>query len=241
MKFAVCDDDKVFRNELKDNLIEYSDISKISIDIDGFSCAEDLLNSPCFYDIVFLDVEMEDLNGIDAGIKLKEKYPNTLIIVITAFDGYLDDAFRINAFRFLSKPLDRDRLYKAVDYALEKLRNETIIIYDSVTSQNIKINSRDIILIEIDRKKTKIVTINGIFLSNENISYWRNKLSDISFVNPHSSYIVNLNYSIQHTRKQLVLARKDINGNILDRYTVAVAPKKQAEIKKLFFDFVERR
>ncbi len=241
MRFAICDDDIVFRNNLNTALGDYAKYARIQLETDEFSCAEELLGSKSIYDIILLDVEMDGLNGIEAGIKLKQTHPNTLIIVITAFDGYLDDAFRINAFRFLSKPLDFDRLYKAIDYALEKLTNETIIFYDTATGQNIKLSSKDIILVEISRKKTKVVTNNGIYFSNESISFWKIKLTGISFVCPHSSYICNLDYSIQHTRTELVLAKKDDNGNILERYSVSIAPKKQTEIKKKFFELVERR
>jgi len=101
--------------------------------------------------------------------------------------------------------------------------------------------TNDIIYLEIAKKKTKIVTVNDTYYSNEKISEWKNRLNGISFVCPHSSYIANLDYSINHTRTLLVLAKKDIDGNIIERYEINIAPKKQAEIKRLFFYVLERR
>ena len=66
-------------------------------------------------------------------------------------------------------------------------------------------------------------------------------MNGISFVCPHSSYIANLDYSIRHTRTLLVLAKKDLDGNIVEKHEINIAPKRQAEIKKLFFYVLERR
>ena len=116
-----------------------------------------------------------------------------------------------------------------------------IVFYDVQSGQDVRIYSNDIIYIEIVKKKTKIVTVNDTYYSNEKISYWKNRLNAISFVCPHSSYIANIDYSINHTRTLLVLAKRDLYKNIIERYEIAIAPKRQAEIKRLFFYVLERR
>ncbi len=241
MNIAICDDDKSFRDNLESHLRNYFNERSISLNILHFSCGEDLLKNELLFDLVFLDVEMGTINGIDTGKELKKRNPHNIIFVITSFEGYLDDAFKINAFRFLSKPLNVVRLYKALDDAAELIKNDIIVFYDMTTQKNFRIYANDIIYIEIIKKKTKIVTVDGEYYSNENISFWKNKLNGISFVCPHSSYIANLDYSINHTRTNLVLARKDLDGNILQKYEIAIAPKKQAEIKRMFFYVLERR
>lgn len=241
MNIAICDDDKNFREFLEIQLKNYFDERCIPLNFFQFSCGEDLLISEFFFDLVFLDVEMENINGIETGKKLKRKNPHNIIFVITSYTGYLDDAFKINAFRFLSKPLDVLRLYRALDDATELINNDIVVFYDINTAKDVRIYANDIILIEIEHRKTKIITVNGIYFSKEKISYWKNKLNGISFVSPHSSYIANLDYSISHTRTELVLAKKDLDGNILNKYSISIAPKKQAEIKRAFFCFLERR
>lgn len=206
-----------------------------------FCAGEDLLESSTLFDLVFLDVEMGKINGIDTGKELKRKNPHNIIFVITSFEGYLDDAFKINAFRFLPKPLNVLRLYKALDDAEELIKNDTIVFYDTNTFSDVKVYTNDIIFIEIVKKKTKIVTTNATYYSNEKISFWKNRLSGISFVCPHSSYIANLDYSIKHTRTLLVLAKKDLDGRIVEKYEITIAPKRQAEIKRMFFYVLERR
>lgn len=241
MNIAICDDDQSFRENLEKHLRTYFDERSISLNFFCFSCGEELLESTILFDLVFLDIEMGKINGIDTGKELKRKNPHNIIFVITSHEGYLDDAFKINAFRFLQKPLNVVRLYKALDDAAELINNDIIVFYDMSSATDVRIYTNDIIYIEIEKKKLKIVTVYDTYYSNEKISVWKNRLNSISFVCPHSSYIANLDHSIRHTRTMLILAKRDIDGNILDKYEISIAPKKQAEIKRLFFMVLERR
>ena len=241
MKIAICDDDKSFRNLLEKHLKTYFNERNIPLNFFQFSSGEELLKSKLLFDLVFLDVKMGNINGIDTGRELKRRNPHNIIFIITSYEDYLDDAFKINAFRFLSKPLNVVRLYKALDDAAELINNDIIVFYDIQTASNIRIYTNDIIYIEIEKKKTKVVTVNGIYYSNEKIAAWKNKLNGISFVCPHSSIITNLDYSIKHTRTLLVLAKKDLYGNIVEKYEINIAPRKQSEIKRMFFYVLEKR
>lgn len=241
MNIAICDDEKRFRDFLEKNLRTYFDEKSIALNIFQFSSGEELLNAELQFDLVFLDVQMENMNGIDTGKVLRYKNPHGITIVITAYDGYLDDAFQIRAFRFLPKPLDVLRLYKALDDASELLNNEIIVFYDINSGENVRIYTNDVIYLEIVKKKTKIVTVNGTYYSKEKIGYWQNRLNGISFACPHASFIVNIDYSILHTRTQIILAKKDLDGNILERFEIPISSKNQAEIKRRFFYVLERR
>lgn len=241
MNIAICDDDKSFRDLLEKHLRNYFNERSIPLNFFQFGSGEELLDNQLLFDLVFLDVEMGNINGIDTGKELKRRNPHNIIFVITSYDGYLDDAFKIKAFRFLPKPLNVVRLYKALDDAAELINNDMIVFYDMNTGADVRVYTNDIIYLEIEKKKTKIVTVNDTYYSTEKIAVWKNRLNGISFVCPHSSYIANLDYSIKHTHTLLVLAKKDLDGNIIERYEINIAPKKQAEIKRLFFYVLERR
>ena len=143
MNIAICDDDKSFRDLLEKHLRNYFNERNISLNFFQFSCGEDLLNSDILFDLVFLDVEMGKINGIDTGKELKRRNPHNIIFVITSYEGYLDDAFKIHAFRFLSKPLDVLRLYKALDDAAELINNDIIVFYDVKSGSNVRIYTND--------------------------------------------------------------------------------------------------
>ncbi len=241
MNIAICDDEFIFRNYLEDQLKVYYGERSIPLNILHFDSGEALIHSTFLFDLVFLDVEMQQLNGIETGKILKKNNPHCIILVITSHNGYLDDAFKINAFRFLSKPLDVIRLYKSLDDAAELIHKEMIVFYDIPSKENIRIYANEIIYLEISKKKTKVVTVNGEYFSREKMNYWKNKLNSPSFVCPHSSYIVNLDYSIRHSRTKLLLAKKDVEGSIMQTYCINIAPSRQSEIKDAFFYILERR
>lgn len=241
MNIAICDDNRDFRVDLENNLRFYFDERSVALNILHFSSGEELISSDLLFDLVFLDVEMGELSGISAGRELKRKNRNCIIFIVTSHDGYLDDAFNIQAFRFLQKPVESKRLNKALDDAAELMNNDIVVFHDIESNCNSRIYANDIIYVEIENKKIKIITVNGTYISNERISWWRNKLNGISFVTPHSSYIANIDYAICHARKQLVLAKRDLDGNVVEKYNIPIAPRKQAEIKRQFFYILERR
>ena len=241
MNIAICDDDNNFRELLERHLKIYFNERSVPLNFFHFSCGEEIIESNFLFDLAFLDVEMGKMSGIDAGMELQKRNRRCITIVITSYENYLDDAFKIRGFRFLQKPLDIVRLYKALDDAEELINNNIVVFYDVNSGNDVRIYTNDIIYIEIVKKKTKIVTVDGTYYSKEKISFWREKLNGISFVCPHSSYITNLDYSVSHTRQSLVLAKKDLEDNIIEEYEISIAPKKQAEMKKLFFYVLERR
>ena len=154
MNIAIWDDDSVFRIFLEKNLRTYFDERSVPLNIISFDSGEALLGHDLLFDLVFLDVEMGEINGIDTGKALQKKNPHCITIVITAYDGYLDDAFSIHAFRFLPKPLDVLRLYKALDDATELLKNDLIVFYDVISGDNVRVYTNDIIFLEIENRRT---------------------------------------------------------------------------------------
>ena len=100
MRIAICDDDPLIIEELEKYIKQYFRKHHLSCpDMLSFSNGDALLADTTEKDIIFLDVEMPGVNGIYAGNKLRECYPNVLIFIVTSFMEYLDDAMRFHVFR----------------------------------------------------------------------------------------------------------------------------------------------
>lgn len=235
MKIAICDDSRAFRAELGKHLKKYYEERLKNVKIYHFSSGKALLTGGVAFDLVFLDAKIGGKDGIETCREINRKIGRSITILVTSHEEFLDDAFRINAFRFLPKPLDVIRLYRALDDAEEFLNNETIVFHDAYNCKDYRIYTKEIIYIEIVNRRTKVVTVNDTFYSNSNITEWRDKLKGISFVSPHSSFIVNLNYSIFHSRSRLVLGKKDEVGRILETFEISIASRKQTDIRRMFF------
>lgn len=233
MKLAICDDELKIRKEIKNSLSNYFSENLIDAEIYDYENGEDLLNSEINFDMAFLDVEMPTSSGIEIGRELKHKSSNIVIFMITAFSDYLDDAFELGAYRFLQKPLDVPRLYRSLDAALISMSSKDIKLI-CANNESVMLSTGSIVYCESYKRKTKIVTTNGEYISREKIDYWKEKLNELIFYSPHSSFIINFNYIKSFNRKSLILSYSNSNVEI------SIAPKKQQDFRTKMFLFAER-
>ena len=116
MRILICDDDLNITQQLQNYIIEFFKSSKLKVpEIMIFEHGEELLATATANDIVFLDIEMPNKSGIFVGRELKKNHPDIIIFIITSYVEYLDDAMRFQVFRYLLKPLDKQRLFRNVD------------------------------------------------------------------------------------------------------------------------------
>lgn len=110
MRILICDDDLEMSMQLKEILQCFFSTSSLNIpEITIYNNGTDLLLDSGEKDIVFLDIELPDVSGIYVGNELKKTNSNTIIFIVTSYSQYLDDAMRFHVFRYLSKPLDKQR------------------------------------------------------------------------------------------------------------------------------------
>lgn len=231
MKILICDDDKEYVEDIKKH-VEFFMIEKgIENQCFTFHSGIELLNSEAYYDIAFLDVEINEISGIDIGKQLKKNNPNIIIFIITAYDKHLDDALDLNVLRFLKKPINSQRFYAGLKKAITLIDNTVveIMLKDGLDMVNIPIN--DIMYVEIADRKTKIVTRTKTYFSKQNINFWLEKLSASFFFQTHKSFIVNLKFIVHYQRDTVKMKNGD---------SVPVAFRKQAQFHKYFIDYYQR-
>lgn len=231
MKIAICDDEIEYVNDIEQHLKQYFTEHGLSLNLFKYINGIELLNSQNSFDIAFLDIEMPDINGIELGKKLQSTNPDLVLIYITAYNHYLDDALDLGITRFFDKPIDSKRFYKGLDKAIEKLDQTEVQIHlkdsdNGITS--VKIN--DIIMVEIEKRKTKIVTKDKIYYSKSDIKFWRENLNKSYFESPHNSFIINTNYITYYQKDYVIL---------YDKYNIPIAYSKRAEFKKKFMMLME--
>lgn len=101
MKIAVCDDEMVLFEELYTLLNEYSALKKEPILTTYFKTGNDLLLSTEKFDIIFMDYQMDDIDGLETSKRLRLKNSNVAIIFLTVFPKIVFQSFEVNTFRFL--------------------------------------------------------------------------------------------------------------------------------------------
>lgn len=160
-------------------------------------------------DILFIDIRLDNINGIDFVKQNEEILSNTKIIYITAYDDYIEDAFETEPIYFLKKPLTEEKILKAYSKALKKINSENRNIIISTQKGKRKININDIYHIESDAR------IINIYLKNEKINSYK-KISDIeielgnNFLRTHKSYLVNINKIKSYALTKITLESDEI-------------------------------
>lgn len=198
MNFAICDDNEAICHAIKDHITNYFIEKRMEPpECTVYNSGKEIVDSSKNHDIVFIDVEMPEMDGVSACRILSSRYSHSLFVMITSHAAYVDDAFRLNAFRFLTKPIDWTRFDKCLSEA----------IYVSVTyNRKIAISHKlgistvytaDIISVESENRKVYIKTsgCETPYLSDETMAHWEKELLGCAgFYSPHRSYIINFEH-----------------------------------------------
>lgn len=232
MRILICDDDQNITQLLQKYIIEFFKQAKLKIpEIQSYNSGEKLLTDSMAKDIVFLDVEMPGLNGIYVGKNLKEKNPNTIIFIITSYIEYLDEAMRFHVFRYLSKPLDKQRLFRNMKDALQLYNSINIKIPIETKEGVFTSTASDIIFIEAQNRTITVYTLSRDFIVLHNMTHWAAKLNMPCFFQTHRSFIVNMKYVTNFDHSLIHLYN--------NKYTAYLTKRKYSKFKEAYFLYLE--
>lgn len=167
MKIAVCDDDMATREHIVTLIKELiRDTAVVT-----FASGEEMLKAKEDFDISFLDVKMKELSGMDVAKHIRQEQEQngskkSIIIFVTSYEKYMNDAFDVLAFHYLLKPIDEEKFRTVFGRALKELsvaeeRTKRYILVKSSGVQQ-KVYVKDIYYIESANKKVIIHTGPGI-------------------------------------------------------------------------------
>lgn len=190
---ALCDDDKYVTEEVKKLILEHAKENRLTVDIDEFESGEELLNSEKNYDIIVLDYQLGSTDGLTVARELRKRNVLSCIIFLTSYPHFMIDAFEVNTFRFLLKPIDKSRFFKALDdYVRIVDANYPITLLQNKKLE--KINSNEICFIEADGKYSNIHLKDTIMHCSKTLSGVAKLLPKYCFVKTHRAFVVNLHY-----------------------------------------------
>lgn len=174
MRFLICDDDQMICSCLQKYIKEYFRANhifapKIAIYNDG----EELLKDQGEKSIVFLDVELDGASGLSVGKQLMQDNKNIIIFIVTSYNDYLDDAMDIHVFRFLTKPIEKQRFFKNLDQAINyyNIHDKKIAVK---TKKNVyTLQMADVICVEARQNKVTVYTVQGAYAAVEHMNIGR--------------------------------------------------------------------
>lgn len=207
MRILFCDDNAVALEQLRTYVSEY--FTQAAGKMPEFFCyhsGDELLAAQPRADIAFLDVEMPGISGIQVGARLKACNPGVKIFIVTSYPDYLDEAMRFQVFRYLSKPIDKNRLFRNLKDAVYQYNMESRE-YPITTTQGVFVRrAEEILCVEARQRRVTVHTTDGVFPSTQNIDFWRQSLSLPCFYMTHRSFIVNMRF-VHSIRKDAVVLK----------------------------------
>ncbi len=193
MNFVICDDDKADAGRLKVLLEKYSRESGIGSTIYEYNSGVDLLsNINSDIDVIFLDINMDDMDGLTIAKRIREKMEEIPIILVTAFMSYALDGYKVRASRFLIKD-DLDKTFtECMDDICGEIRKKSKVIAFSCVEGDMRLKASDIILIETSGHKNLIKLKNETYQIYEKLDVLEELLKGYGFLRTHNSFLVNM-------------------------------------------------
>ena len=229
MNIAVVDDEKIIREHIR----EMIENQKPDCDVACFSSGEELLAAAKQFDIIFLDIQMDGMNGIEAAKEVREKNADTVLIFITGIKEYVFEALDIYAFHYLLKPVTKQKFTEVFEHALRevmlrKMRRKKKLFINT-RNKKITIDADNILYIESVSRKVQIYTMQEVIEAYATLGELETQLG-VTFYRCHRGYLVNMAHITEYKSDCITLT----GGN-----TVYLAKKKYGEFVNAYMWYLQ--
>lgn len=241
LRIAICDDDVKLAGWLESQANTECLNNGVRADIDIFYDGLPLVKSfeeGKSYDIIFLDIEMENMDGISTARNIRKFSKDVILIYISGYDNYLKELFEVEPFRFLSKPVNVDKFKVYFNQALEKIgENEGFFQY-IYKRELIKVPFKNIVYFE------SVSRLVHIHLNDGSVRQFYGKISDIEksmkndrfiFLRIHQSFLINYKYVKRISYSYVIMHL----GN--EEVELKISEKKQKEIRDKVCSITEQK
>lgn len=195
MRIAICDDEERIRLLLKDKIEKYYFPKDIEYTIQTYESGENLVKDNLEdIDLLFLDVDMPGMSGMETANEIRKTNGEMLIVFLTAYSEFVFESFKVDAFRYLVKPLKDAELAEVLDAVQGRLcTDEEEYLNFQFQNEMYHVKYSDIIYIEGMREKIWIYCADRTYRWSGTLKEMNELLSGKGFFQVHRSYIININ------------------------------------------------
>lgn len=196
INIAICDDDIHTTGRMERLIQKIAKQNFCLLDIEVFWNGESLVDAVkrgLYFDIIYLDIEMDKEDGISAAKKIREYDKNVRIIYVTSHENYVMESFSVRPFRYLVKPVNEQQMEECFKAVCEDISCEDFYFRYGFQRVNYKVPIKDILYFESNKRKVSIITGEEIFefYGKLNEIEYSLKNCKVSFLRVHQSFLVN--------------------------------------------------
>ncbi|MGL4913177.1 MAG: LytR/AlgR family response regulator transcription factor [Romboutsia sp.] len=209
-RIVICEDEITQRNTLKNFITKaFEDISN-QLEVLEYSSGEELLKeNPNGVDIYFLDIQMDKITGMEVAKTIRKDNDTSEIIFVTSLIEYVQEGYKVRAYRYLLKPIKykdlKEHVLSCINDIIKK-RENFIIMESKGCIEKIPIN--DITYIEVQRKEITIHTRKGNYHTKNSLDKMGKELEIYNFFRCHKSYLINMKH-IEYISKNSVIINSE--------------------------------
>lgn len=208
IQVAICDDEQFYREKIRSLLKQYFRQKNLEYTIQLYLSGEEFLTqygNSVKYDIVFLDISMKELNGIQTASQIRSFHSDTQLVFVTAFIDYALEGYKVDAVRYIMKDTLDTALPECMDTILRKMQLSQVSF--SFMDGETTLYTDNILYVESQKHKLFFYymkpntvrsnsTESGVvtYQMYEKLDHIEQKLSSYGFLRIHKSYLVNMRH-----------------------------------------------
>lgn len=231
MKFIICDDEEIFLKKLSEKIKSYLVDRGVDVELEICNSGKELLtfSKKIKIDVIFLDIDMPEINGFQIAKNIRKLYPNCIIVFCSNHNELVYESFEYEPFWFLCKSDYERKLTPVLDKVLEKIKkyNQEFIVKfkDKIT----KVKYYKIFYVEVDKHRIQLHLEKEILEYRGNLADIEKQFIERGFVKINSGCIVNLEYIFRIQSNELILK----NGEML-----VISRSNKKNVKDIFFGYL---
>lgn len=234
MNIAIVEDAKEWTEKMK-NVIQQT-LKKEQTEIEIYSSAEEFLEAGKEYQIVFMDIYLNGISGLEATIEYKSQFSKSIVMIVTSYKEYCREGYKVDAFRFIEKDNLKEEMQEGLEHALTKLRRYQTIEVHVPKQGKVMLVYKDIIYIETIKQERKVIfhTTKQDYTAEEKITELTKRLEEDGFYRSNKSVLVNLDWVEKVSSDGIEAAKKIFlkNGK-----KVSLGVKKRKELMMKLYEW----
>lgn len=207
-RIAIVDDETDQAERTAWYVREYMKSKNTDAIIEIYNSGTELAKTSALYDLMFLDIEMPEINGINLARKIRQTNHKLHIVYVTNFSKYRDAAFMVHAYGYIKKPVSKEKIHEILnDFLNESRDKKNTVVLKQIDGTNYITDVSNICYFEyIGNRKINVYMYNNDCIRiSTSLSKLESEYEAYGFASPHKSYLVNLNRVKDFDMKECVL------------------------------------